>query len=679
MGRNWYRLGGGNGVKDVNGGGGGGGDGRGREVSSYNSTRKIRRHESRNTHSRNAASGCMAALFQFLDFHHFYFPSHHHHPTIDSLPEHPKGLQPPRNSLELTEEPPFSSTCKDRDREIVNIPMGIRVKTDAGDSRLKLRPLAMETSFSSSKMGTSPGTKTPSLVARLMGLDLLPDHINLNHSSPGLHAMSSHRTKSRLPAHKLSLNGKTTGTRSVPESPRVSSARKSDFDIHRLSLQLNKENKHEEFGFSRPKELTREEESQSPRDYAKQILNQIKERVITRRVGMDITSTVKNREAEPGRKDCELRRNSPISCSPRDRFPEKENKPSINQRDLSPSMARTDQIPQHHKIPPRVEESLKRVKHQQVRSIKRYKEENGETMSNPISKRPSLTSGGIRNKQEEIFFMTSRNSKADCYNHQRNKKKTHVLNDLTNISAPSTVPVKKIPSPATKLPQKQSRGPERSSKPLIRFNQTYKHKEILLQVARNPDLDETTAIAATSTATGGTKVENEYATRILSYTGITDTDSPVSSAKLSSERYPLDLSIFRSLEHSGQRMSGSLSLPCNRRLLFDLVNEIMVGILNPHTKHRRNYNGSELVRKICLSIENYTRPSFPNPEEIDTLFSGNLPETKKAEEGEGEGIVAEIEREIVDALMEETTSDFNLYTTNRNGVVLGRRIKTISF
>lgn len=82
-----------------------------------------------------ATSGCMSALFQFFDFHHFQFPLNHHHassfkPTNNSfLPEDHsilKGVEAPRNSLEL-EEPPFSSasTNSKEEEETLNIPVSL--------------------------------------------------------------------------------------------------------------------------------------------------------------------------------------------------------------------------------------------------------------------------------------------------------------------------------------------------------------------------------------------------------------------------------------------------------------------------------------------------------------------------------------------------------------------------
>lgn len=255
--------------------------------------------------------------------------------------------------LKLVQESPPSTTFKDK--QSLNIPVSqiflkwaftiffciflimalklqvsMRVRTETETKRSRLTALATDTSTSSSEICNSPGSKTPNLVARLMGLDLLPDK---THPLTNLHTMT-HYGSSRLTSHRLSKKETRSGTRSLPESPRISSARKSDFDIHRLSLQLNKENKHQESGCQRLRLMKRDqEENRSPRDYARQIVKQIKERVVTRRVvGMDITNSVKNREAArpPQENSNELRRrDTSVSCSPRTRrFSDKENKPS---------------------------------------------------------------------------------------------------------------------------------------------------------------------------------------------------------------------------------------------------------------------------------------------------------------------------------------------------------------
>lgn len=118
----------------------------------------------------------------------------------------------------------------------------------------------------------SPSAKSPNLVARLMGLDLLPDNLDLNRPS-----------RKSVRGHRL-MTENCSGTRSLPESPRVSSARKSDSDVRRLSLQLNRENKHEDSVCWRLKDKE----------------NGNNERVITRRLGMDITNLLENRKAGPG-------------------------------------------------------------------------------------------------------------------------------------------------------------------------------------------------------------------------------------------------------------------------------------------------------------------------------------------------------------------------------------------
>ena len=135
----------------------------------------------------------------------------------------------------------------------------------------------------SSECSSSPGSKTPSLVARLMGLDLLPENSSprTSLSSPRPSSSSSHATPSnplsKLSSHKIS-------TRSLPTTPRVSTATRPSTEVdyhHRLSLQTNKEN--------------RRKYDENTSEYAKQIAQQVREN-ISRRVGVDITNTLKRKE-----------------------------------------------------------------------------------------------------------------------------------------------------------------------------------------------------------------------------------------------------------------------------------------------------------------------------------------------------------------------------------------------
>lgn len=340
----------------------------------------------------------------------------------------------------------------------------MRVRTGTGTRSSRL--ITTDTSTTSSaEMCNSPGSKTPSLVARLMGLDLLPEQTDLNHSLPSLHTMTHHGT-SRLTSHRLSKKDtRLGGTRSLPESPRVSSARRSDFDVHRLSLQLNKENKREEFSCSRLK-LTKQqeqEEIQSPR----QILKQIKERVVvTRRVvGMDITNSVKNREARPLQ---ELRRDTTVSCSPRTRFSNKENKPSTSssfrpeQTTHKPKTKPKKVILVSMSKPSKEKQSKNRVKQKElIRPINQCKKAKSQTRFTQRPLKPSQTPD-TRN----VTFLSESTTEAKGSNHvhiKKFKKISKSSDDVDNnisITKPPQKHVNRVPSPNIKANETEENGPE---------------------------------------------------------------------------------------------------------------------------------------------------------------------------------------------------------------------------
>ncbi|XP_010436383.1 PREDICTED: uncharacterized protein LOC104720120 [Camelina sativa] len=224
---------------------------------------------SKSKEKSNEASGCITALYHFFHSHHFYFSSRHHNhqPSIDSPSRNPKGSVAPRNSLDLTEESPLSTNYK-LEKEILNIHVGGKKST--------LGALLIDRSSSNCN---SLRTQGPNMVARLMGLDLLPDNFDLNRSP-----------RVGVRGHRFSGNG--SGTRSLPVSPRIS----SDSDHRRLSLQLNRENtKHdEEFARKRLKELKQDEGSPSPRRSRKQRKESVP---TTRKFGMDITNLLENTRA----------------------------------------------------------------------------------------------------------------------------------------------------------------------------------------------------------------------------------------------------------------------------------------------------------------------------------------------------------------------------------------------
>ncbi|XP_039035624.1 uncharacterized protein LOC120172152 [Hibiscus syriacus] len=225
----------------------------------------------KDTHS----SGCFTAVFHVFDLHRPLFPVTRqsattgtgsggygcfqpHDSIISPQTTVVKGAEAPRNSSETEEEEASSSSFKLQIKTR-------RSKAGAGDNET-----------------CSPGTKSPTLVARLMGLDLLPQ--NETPSSPSLSSTLNFR-------HRKSLDGHMGG------GTRSSSARRSDMDHHHhhLSLQINKENMSptEDLVVSRlsslKKELKLEEDNRSGRLTVKQV----KQSVGSRKVGSDITNKVR--------------------------------------------------------------------------------------------------------------------------------------------------------------------------------------------------------------------------------------------------------------------------------------------------------------------------------------------------------------------------------------------------
>lgn len=187
--------------------------------------------------------------------------------------------------------------------------MGIQIRTScdnrsprASTSSSKARG---EDVFSECGSSNSPGAKTPNLVARLMGLDLLPETTG----SPSLRRSSITNPRHGLKQleHLVVAAGGGGGSVSLPETPRISLARRSDVEQSRLSLQMNRDYVGEELEYSGKKKPGRrvvitQDENRIPG--ARNIIQQVKERVSNRsrsrnrnrKVGLDITNTLKNRE-----------------------------------------------------------------------------------------------------------------------------------------------------------------------------------------------------------------------------------------------------------------------------------------------------------------------------------------------------------------------------------------------
>lgn len=379
--------------------------------------------------------------------------------------------------------------------------MGIQIKTSG-----HTQPKAGAPNDFSSEISNSPGTKTPNLVARLMGLDLLPEtqspsSFSSTHGTPKpLSNSHSHPLHPRQPLQCRPRNGlefnDITGTCSLPETPRISSARRSDVDHHhRLSLQINKENmsasddlEFSRFSYLRRRELSvyEDENNRSPSQYARQIVKQMKEKV-SRRVGLDITNTIANRdlqgrnelvsqfkskkaskgfnkvveESSPGKQYY----SSTPSCSPRLRFFEPKSKPSTTPPPTKEKASHSSKFlslqpqplnvqPQTIKVSVKPKPQTLQEHHQDQKSIQKSKKSGTERFNQRL-KKPPQTSDIIRNKQEEPFVRPSKTAtRANIPD--KKCKKTPLSSELLNINVPTRVPVKKDPSPpATNIPQKQ--------------------------------------------------------------------------------------------------------------------------------------------------------------------------------------------------------------------------------
>ncbi|ONI25191.1 hypothetical protein PRUPE_2G287400 [Prunus persica] len=681
------------------------------------------------------SSGCMCAVFQLFDFHQLQLANLHHpqQPSFNTFHQEdltvPKGVEAPRNSLDSSEGTSLSSTTKEEENlnsPILKFQMGMQIKTSGGGGRTSSADFSSDIS--------SPGTKTPNLVARLMGLDLLPDQIQSPSSTSSCSSTTTHATskskvrtrkalQSRPRRHVVDMSDATNtaaaGTRSLPETPRISSARRSDVDLHhRLSLQINKENVGvgggEELDFCRSSSYKRRdlkminfgdhENVKSPSHYARQIVKQVRESV-SRKVGLDITNTtrpvnkdkqgrdellhqLKSKNGNAASKSLISKEDSSASCSPRLRFLDPKTTTTT-----PASLTAKDQI---QPLPPKPKSPLSSLppKPKPVQQpLKEEKQQQQQKSQTSIQKRRK----SAHKQQEEAFVSPSTATRA-IHNNIPADKKCKKTQLLSSNNVPTIFPIKKDPSPpATKIPQKQAQqqvsesdaqqSKRRWSQLSSSTSQTYKQQQEQQQMSRRTPHELATREiinmlngGATSSATasgsaGGAAAEAEliqYLTRILSRTGI-DKDTQVSFTNWFSPSHPLDPSIFHHLENSNVvDVTGQLGQRCNRKLMFRVVDEILVEILRPYINMKpwvatssnnigmwNNMNGSELVNILCHKIQSFPCADCQVLEDIDDLIDKDMPAESKVQsemafEEEGEGIVREVEKDILDTLIHET-------------------------
>ncbi|KAK1409175.1 hypothetical protein QVD17_35700 [Tagetes erecta] len=657
------------------------GDAAAASSSSSSSTTGKSRKKDKQTPSSSSSSfgGCLSNIFHLFSIHHHHLPFHQPSFIPDSsiiIPHQqqpsiiPKGAEAPRNSLELDhdQQPTInvaqvaasssssSSSSKLQQQTNFNIPLReIQIKTK--------RTSLLSEDASSECSSSSPSTKTPNLVARLMGLDLLPENSSPrpSSSSPRISSSSSYTTPLN-PLSKLSSSSlKYNHTRSLPSTPRVSTAGPGvevDYN-HRFSLKENKR---------------RYDESTS--EYAKQIAKQVKEN-ISRRVGADITNNSLRKNNEYYRRDeylvvlkpkrpsssspppsavaTDKSRNLdhgyergkenyesiPVSCSSRLRLLEiKKNftKPNSN-LNIKPVSSTSEAI---KAPPPLMKDEVQVLVKQDQKPLKVQK------CKKMASEKYDLRLKNMH-QQEEPFV------KKQC-----NKKSTPLSNDLVKVnttskfisfkkdiaSPPSTTTTissqKQVPLPSiTHLPSCQNRS--------FNINRT----------------STSNSISLTTTATGTSVMSDhsDYISRILRHTGIEKT-TPISISHWYSPSHPLHPSIFHQIE---KHLHPTTTFLTDRKLIFEAVDELLVNILKPYislkpwvTRHRNCYRmyGSELVEKLNEKIRCFPGADCQVLEDIDMLIESDMRMCTRvigttAFEEEAEELVTEMERDMVDTLVDE--------------------------
>jgi hypothetical protein len=267
----------------------------------------------------------------------------------------------------------------------------------------------------------------------------------------------------------------------LPETPRLSSERTSYVE-HRLSLQINKENRNlgedldtPRSSFSKRKFFDDNNNCRSPSHYARQIVKQVKESV-SRKVGLDITNTVKNREQvkqefvgqikfkkalKPLEESNQGNKNT--SHSPRlSRFNDTNHKHSPkkdqNQNTLQvlkqsspPPVVNIEAQVSRVSTKPKLQAMSEKEDKNTFPKCKKTAHRNLSPRINNNNKPPQSSS--IRNKQEESFILRPSSSATKANDIKTKSKRTH---PLSNNSVPNLLPLKTNPSPlATKIPQKQ--------------------------------------------------------------------------------------------------------------------------------------------------------------------------------------------------------------------------------
>ncbi|KAJ8468032.1 hypothetical protein OPV22_030584 [Ensete ventricosum] len=628
-----------------------------------------------------------------------------------------KGLEAPRNSLELGEEE-ASSAVKG---ELYDVPVGVEV-----------RPFPAPLSKSNNKMtvfledekrsSQAETPRTPSVIARLMGLEI-PAEQCLSPMTPDTPPFMEPQAQSRMtnkrrhvigdgcgrespsprnPLRSLNCSNVSApppartvdvvGSRSLPETPRVSSTGSRDVEA-RLSLQLNKENTHEAVhGFgsssadyplpsaayaarSRKKDHGRHhDENKSPRSlyHAREIVQQVKESFNNRRGG----------GGDSGSGGDEIKSKSKRTRPPEKKLAMADPPSSTCSRQIRPFLEVANN---------KTEDVIRKPLAQPPMAL---------PSRSPDQLSSSRTVGGTRDRGEAkvVKVVLNKCRKADYERFTgRIKKQTRSLPTLASLflSADSL--------PQRNLPDKNnsSSSPSTTTSRLNEASQAVPRPPLPIGSTSHPSNSERNH--RPRKAPKDKDSELRYVKCILQRAGI----GGAHTLRWYSPSLPVDPIVFHRLElefpfllvGEGKRCKGSevenenralvgpLRHRWNRKLLFHLVEEILGDLLlgrsdlfsSPCTGsgssssrlvRRENYGmieGEALLQQLVAQIESFPDADCRVVGDIDALVAGDLRQANVRRlllhpfvTEEAGDLALEVEQEILDDLLGETAASLAL-------------------
>lgn len=149
------------------------------------------------------------------------------------------------------------------------------------------------------------------------------------------------------------------------------------------------------------------------------------------------------------------------------------------------------------------------------------------------------------------------------------------------------------------------------------------------------------------------------------------TTNTISFKRLFSSTHSLDPSIFNLLEQNSEDKDQNIATKnqmgqrWNRKLIFDLVDEVLMEILKPKSSEKKlcfldgfcdKWTVMELTEKVWKRVREFPCVKCEVLDDIDNLIESEDMEKVIKVEGEDErkGLVREIERNILNTLVHET-------------------------